>query len=426
LGEHARHPIRRSRGVAAVAFAAVCLPAAALAAPDSEAPRGPAKPLPNLSAHFTQRSYLPGQTATVSLRSKHRVLTLQVLRAGAERAWNSVGKPWGPPQTIQWNSTGRAAPLRVRVGDWSSGLYFLRITTRNRRVTYAPFVVRAAQPGSWSRVAVVLPTHTWQSYNHWDANQDGTGDTWYARQSIKSVNLQRPYINQGKPPYYRSYDRAFLRFLTHRGHRAEYLTEDDFDTFASGDDLARLYDLIVFVGHHEYKTVKAFDLTERYRDLGGNLAFLSANNFYWRVDLKQNRIWRIKKFRDLGRPEARLIGVQYRANDRGQRLGTYVVVDRGAAPWLFTGLPFENGQPLGTIRYGIEFDMVTPDSPPETRILAEVNPGMADPSIRGHMTYYATPAGAKVFAAGTLGFGGSDNPFGHQLFANLWAHLTQP
>jgi hypothetical protein len=31
-----------------------------------------------------------------------------------------------------------------------------------------------------------------------------------------------------------------------------------------------------------------------------------------------------------------------------------------------------------------------------------------------------------VFAAGTLGFGGSDNPIASVLFQNLWAHLTVP
>jgi hypothetical protein len=78
------------------------------------------------------------------------------------------------------------------------------------------------------------------------------------------------------------------------------------------------------------------------------------------------------------------------------------------------------------VRYGIEFDMVTPDSPPGTTVVAEVNPALADPAIRGQMSYYETGAGAKVFAAGTLSFGGSDNPIGERLFTNLWDHLSVP
>ena len=52
----------------------------------------------------------------------------------------------------------------------------------------------------------------------------------------------------------------------------------------SAATLASAYDLIVFPGHHEYVTTREYDLVEGYRDLGGNLMFLSANNFFWRVD----------------------------------------------------------------------------------------------------------------------------------------------
>ena len=44
------------------------------------------------------------------------------------------------------------------------------------------------------------------------------------------------------------------------------------------------------------------------------------------------------------------------------------------------------------------------------------------------MTYYETPAGARVFSAGALDFGGSIQfcPPVRGLLENLWAHLTQP
>jgi hypothetical protein len=70
--------------------------------------------------------------------------------------------------------------------------------------------------------------------------------------------------------------------------------------------------------------------------------------------------------------------------------------------------------------------MVSGFSPPGTIILATVYPGFAGGAILGQMTYYETSSGAKVFAAGTLGFGGSDNPVASVLFANLFAHLSVP
>jgi len=178
---------------------------------------------------------------------------------------------------------------------------------------------------------------------------------------------------------------------------------------------------VIFSGHEEYVTEHVYDVTERYRDLGGNLMFLSANNFFWRVNRKGDRLWRIRLWRDLGRPEARLVGVQYRGNDRGGHVGPYVPTD--AAPgWLLGSV----GAELGSLRYGIEFDMTTSDSPPGTAVLAEVDPGFAGGAIRGQMAYYETAAGAKVFAAGTLGFGGSDNPVAAVLFRNLWQRLAAP
>ena len=45
------------------------------------------------------------------------------------------------------------------------------------------------------------------------------------------------------------------------------------------------------------------------------------------------------------------------------------------------------------------------------------------------MTYYETPAGAKVFAAGTLNFGGAIGLLQPPLsifMQNVWARLVQP
>jgi hypothetical protein len=43
------------------------------------------------------------------------------------------------------------------------------------------------------------------------------------------------------------------------------------------------------------------------------------------------------------------------------------------------------------------------------------------------MTYYETPAGARVFAAGILNFGGEMLlwPEATQIVENVWSHLAQ-
>lgn len=378
-----------------------------------------------VSAAFVATSYVPDQLAELRVLGHVRRLELQVIRAGAERGWSSVGRAWGPPVQLRFRA-GSVNTVRLRLGEWSSGLYFARLTAPGgRAVAYAPFVIRPVVLGA-SRVAVVLPTYSWQAYNFYDSDKDGRPDSWYADSHRHNVLLGRPYAGSGKPPHYRTQQRGFLRFLVHTGKRVDYLTDEDLERIASGDDLARLYDLIIFSGHEEYVTTHTYDLTQRYRDLGGNLAFLSADNFFWRVDRSGHRIWRIQLWRNLGRPEAQLIGVEYRGNDRGGHVAPYVVTNAAAAPWLFSGLGAVDGSALGSARYGIEFDMTGPDSPPGTTVLATVSPGLGDGSILGQMSYYEGAAGAKVFAAGTLGFGGSDNPVATVLFQNLWQHLTVP
>jgi hypothetical protein len=59
-------------------------------------------------------------------------------------------------------------------------------------------------------------------------------------------------------------------------------------------------------------------------------------------------------------------------------------------------------------------------------VLAEI-PNLYGPGFTAQMTYYETPAGAKVFAAGAFTLAGSvRDPAVERLMENLWAHLSQP
>jgi hypothetical protein len=398
--------------------------------------RAPVVRVQGIDAGSTEVSYAPGQLATIRISTDAPSLTYQVYQSGPERevvyADNQMaGVPVAdtPPVTVDWSRwTNRPHTISFRVGKWPSGLYYVSFVAPDGRIGYAPFVVRPQTLGAASRIAVVLPTNTWQAYNFWDSNGNGFGDTWYAGPPNHSVDLARPFIARGAPPRFYRYDLPFLHWFYWGGRSAEFFSDSDFAQIQNGEELVAAYDLVVFEGHEEYVTQHMYDVVERYRDLGGNLIFLSANNFFWRVRQTGTKLRKAALFRQLGRPEARVLGVQYRANDNGARQGLFTVTSAKTAPWLWAGTGLADGSLFGQAvgGYGIEIDATTPDSPPGTIVLAQI-PDIFGPGITAQMTYYETPAGAKVFAAGTLDFGGSAtySPM-RRMLDNLWARLSRP
>ncbi|MGZ4257214.1 MAG: N,N-dimethylformamidase beta subunit family domain-containing protein [Gaiellaceae bacterium] len=382
---------------------------------------------PTFEAYFTSWSYSVDTPATLEISAPRGSLTVRLYRAGPEKtATHSASVMRGvavdSARAVAWRG-GSFRPLRVDVGYWPSGLYFAKIT-HGSRVAFAPFVVRQS-PFEHSRVAVVLPTNTWQAYNLRDDNGDGTPDSWYASDTVTSVLLHRPFLNRGVPPRFRGYDLGFVRWLAHTGRNPDFFSDEDLERFRSGASLAAAYDLIVFSGHEEYVTPHAYDLIRAFRDAGGNLMFLSADNFFYRVIRGDGRITRSGRWRDLGQPEASLVGAEYVNWYQGIYPNRpYTVTGYDNAPWLFAGSGLHDGSKFGN--YGIEIDARAPESPAGTRVLASI-PDIFGPGQTAEMTYYSLANGAKVFDAGVINFGGTANlPPVKQLVSNLWNRLSLP
>lgn len=377
--------VARVVAVAVVVAAYVFAPAAGAATP----------------AYFGARSYAPGQTAYLHVAT-NAPLTVQVFRVGPGAGALALA-PVGGPRVVH----GPTIP--VRLWDWPSGVYLARVGG-----SYAPLILRPPHLGA-SRVAVVEPTNTWQAYN------DYGGGSWYFG-GPNTVSLDRPYLANGVPPHFAGYDVGFLRWLDRTGKSVDLLSDDDLERIQGPSVLAHLYDLIVFSGHEEYVTPHVYDLIQRYRDLGGNLAFLSADDFFYRVLRNGDTLTRSGRWRDLGRPEAALVGEQYTGwNERTFPNRPYQV---GAADsWAFSGTELRAGSAFGS--YGIEIDARTPDSPAGTQVLARIQDAFG-PGQDAEMTYYEQ-GGAKVFSAGVMNFGGSaDWPIVSTILQNVWNRLTSP
>jgi hypothetical protein len=386
-----------------------------------------------LLAGFTARSYAPGQVALLAVRGGDtNRATLQIFQAGASgtpgRAaapgWDphTFGKPVTAPQQVRRPSGNGRWLVHIRLGSWPSGDYVARLSWGNR-TDYAPFIVRPTRLGT-APVLVVEPTNTWHAYDVVD------GDSWYLDPSVHVIGLTHPFASSrvsgtavpaGLPQQFSHYDLGFLRWYWHSGYRADFVADDDLEHLSSTRQLNR-YRLIVFAGHEEYVTSHTFDVITGYRNAGGNLAFLSANNFFYRVKVSGDTMTGRARWRDLGRPEAALVGAQYAGWDEGKYPNRpYRIVDTAAAPWLFEGTGLHDGSRVGN--YGIEVDEPNAFSPSHTHVLAEI-PDELGPGKPAEMTIY-TRGRSTVFDAGAINFGASAHwPALSRFFDNLWSHLS--
>jgi hypothetical protein len=380
---------------------------------------------PKVTAYFEQESYRPDDRARLVVTDTAAHVSVQIFRTGTESeptVPNDVMLGTPVTKIVAVGAVHGRRALSIHIADWPSGVYFAQLTAPGARVGYAPFVLAPRHLGE-HRVAVVMPTQTWQAYNFRDDNGDGQPDTWYAGWKKLQARLIRPFLDRGVPPHWKQYDAPYIRWLVQTHRNVDYLSDAELRSVRNGKALADAYSLIVFSGHHEYVTTHEYDVVSRYRDLGGNLAFLAANNFFWKITIKNNVMTRVAQWRDLGRPEAALIGVQYRGNDRGGHRGPWLVRSGASAtPWLFANMNTAEGVGSG----GIEIDATSTASPKNIHILAEI-PNLYGPGFTAQMTYYETPAGAKVFAAGAFSLAGSVwEPEMESLMTNLWGRISNP
>jgi len=209
-----------------------------------------------IRATFAERSYAPGDDAVLTWRAEVSTVRLRIFHAGPEGTRTARRDVMTGIPVTSWRYVRLAGrrSVSVRIGAWKSGLYYARFEAPGGYLGFAPLVVRPRALGT-SRVAVVVPTNTWQAYNFRDVDGDGVGDTWYADPRIPCVDLGRPYLDRGVPSVR---FRGFLRWFEHGSRDADFLSDDDLDHVTSGDELARLYDFVLFASHEEYVTTHVY------------------------------------------------------------------------------------------------------------------------------------------------------------------------
>ena len=323
-------------------------------------------------------------------------------------------------------SAGWDAVWRLTVPDgWLSGYYMAAFTTASGWRNYTAFVVRDHRRAD---LCAVLPFTTYQAYNRWPFDgitgrnlylgPDPGGPMSYLRRARK-VGFDRPYDSDGRPPG-ADLDLAFIRWAEAADLDITYATSDDLH---AGRIDPRRYRGLVFSGHDEYWTAQMRDHADRAVAGGTSLAFLSANNSYWRMRFEPDAAGRADRViacyksdpdpggtatlrwrdpnPDGARPEQQLLGVMY----NGIVKTPAPLVVRESGHWLWTGTGVRDGDRIPGVVAG-EADGFMEGIPVAAGnlTLASASPyvlkGLSRTKVQ-NTSLLETPSGALVFAAGS-------------------------
>jgi phosphodiesterase/alkaline phosphatase D-like protein len=370
----------------------------------------------------------------------------------------SVSLPQNQPSCLTNSATGL-----VDCGNWAvsaswavpssavSGIYIAKaIRTDTGGASHIVFVVR--DDTSHADVLFQTSDTTWHAYNSYGGNSLYVGAP--AGRAFK-VSYNRPFNNrsQGGGPresYLFNAEYPMVRWLEANGYNVSYST--GVDTDRRGAELLE-HRMFLSIGHDEYWSANQRGNVEAARNAGVNLAFLSANEVFWKTrwensidassipyrtlvcykeTLASAKIdplpnvwtgtWRDPRFSppaDGGRPENALTGTLFMVNGtrhdaisvpaadgrlRFWRNTSVASLPPGAEATLPTGtlgyewdIDPENGwRPAGQIRMSSSTYNVTP------LFLQDYGATYGSGVATHSLTLYRHSSGALVFGAGTV------------------------
>ena len=378
-----------------------------------------------------------------------------------------------------------------------SGAYGLRLSCAAGE-DWIPFYVLPERQGPKARVVFLAPTYTYQAYgNHARDNTDAAykdrvknwgaypynpdqyplyGRSTYNRhldtEGISLVSRLRPLLTM-RP--------GFLTFVDPRGSGLRHFPADshllawleskaiDFDVVTDEDleeegvEILASYNLLLTGSHPEYHTSRTLDALQAFVRGGGNMAYLGANGFYWRIARDPARPWAIELrraesgvrrwgsqtgeyynsldgqlgglWRRNGRAPQQLVGVGFSSQGpydagyfrrtpeswdpqvqwlfdgvEGEAFGDYGLIAGGAAGFELDRLDHQLGSPRDAVVVA-RSDGLPPGFFPVPEDLCAVGTalegGSSDPLVRADMTLFKTPQGGTVFSASAISFCGS-------------------
>ncbi|MDX2004292.1 MAG: fibronectin type III domain-containing protein [Meiothermus sp.] len=394
-------------------------------------------------------SYLPGETLELKVNSPTGNFALAVYREGSQSTLAHLSQLRlfvdgiaGAAQSVPAKpyETGVNWPTAYRItipAEWPGGLYNFKLIERNPpagRDAYCssvPVVVKRSPTAATPQppIVVMAGNYTWQAYNNWGgaslyqcaSNTCGGASVSYILSSQRPMPVSLALTSRNE--HYAFGTVVMLRWLESQGYSYDVISNTDLDrdrNALSG------YRVMILDRHDEYYTTSMRDRVDEFLRAGNSVVNLGANQMYWKVVSRGEQIEVRKDFsshtlsttpesgglwRNLGRPEAAVLGVQFTDVD----FGTYApFVVQNASHWTLAGTGLTNGSTFGATGNagqgcsGWELDKVAASTPASTELIARgSNPyaaGRTTGDRGGFMVYIAHPTGGRVFSGGSLSY----------------------
>jgi len=426
--EQLRHPRLSVRienlGAASLVIGHFCLRSTTLA---------PDRPLRNvhpIEGYAERVSVAAGAVLPLYVHAPAGEFSLRVVRFGARE--QTLFRTSGIRATRQdylatayQDGAGWQVSYRLHIGAaWPSGLYAACVSDPDGGSFDITFVVTNPALPAAGRIAVLASTNTWQAYNDWGGaslyrydQDDGLGRT-----HAFAVHEQRPNpaaSPRGAVGHLANAERHVLCWLEHNQVAYDLVADADLN---QRPGLLDHYGTLLLNTHSEYWSPAMYDALETFMRRGGNLIYLSGNGLYWKSLMRQGRL-EVRsdhschggtdgaggRWRDLGRPEWRMLGTRFTRAGYRSHFRPYKVIAPGH--WIFAGTGVAAGELIGATGLncggasGWELDKLDPvDRPAGLVHLAKgTNPGRHG----ADMVYFTHPGGGGVFSAGSITFGGS-------------------
>lgn len=376
--------------------------------------------------------------------------------------------------------------------DLPSGCYGLRLEPVDRSTPefWVPFIVRPARGAATNDVVYVIPTTTYGAYANMHLRVTAQfNELAHARLTVLDSTdfllLERPELGMstydvhrdGSPVVYSSMSRPVTNFrptgrmykfcldlmitdwLDAQGIDADFLTDDDLHV--EHDAALAPYRVAITGSHPEYLTRDQYDTFARFTHRGGRLMYLGGNGFYsaaeipaHRLDITevrrpgQDNLWRVNHaegvfstsgrpgglWRNIGLPENAVTGVGFIT----QGFDACTFYERRPASheprtsWIFAGLDDDavigdfGVLQGGAAGYEIDRHEIAKGSPAHSVVVASSrdhsnvydlmvpsildtlpDPRRTEDPIRSDMTFFETDNGGAVFSVGSIAWAGS-------------------